>query len=94
MPLVQNFVDGMNIAETELSELVNFAEALASRLVGYADTPESAYPGDMPSSGILPEMADRANRMSRKVGDVRRSLNRIVEALPSDTIASATKDYR
>lgn len=94
MPMIQNFVDRIDHAEKELADLVRTAETLANRLVGYADAPETAYPGDMPVNGILPDIGDRAGRMAAKIGDVRRSLKRISDALPSDTIqGNAPKGY-
>lgn len=93
MPMVQTFVDRIDTTEKEISDLVRMAENLANRLVGYADTPEPAYPGDMPANGILHEIGDRAGRMAVKIGDVRRSLQRISDALPPESIASTGKAY-
>lgn len=91
MAMIQsNFVDRMNDAEAELASLVTSAEQLASRLVGYADeTSEPSYEGAPVPSGILPEMMDRASRMAKKTMQVRRSLQRISEALPPETVQTA-----
>lgn len=80
----QTFVDRLNEAEISLSELTAYAERLANRLVGYADTPEGILGDSPPSNGILPDVGDTATRMTRKVRDIRQSLGRISESLPSE----------
>lgn len=92
----QTFVDRINQADAALSDLAIYADNLANRLVGYADTNE-VYNDGMPSSGLLPSVGDTADRMSRKAEEIRRSLNRINQALPieapSKGIATAGTAY-
>lgn len=88
MTLQQTFVDRLNDAEGQLSELASYAEHLTNRLVGYSDTAEAGY-AEAPSSGILPDIGDTAGRMTRKVRDIRQNLGRIAESLPAETAGKA-----
>lgn len=85
----QTFVDRINEAEMAVTELSRYADRLASRLVGYADT-EKAFNDEVPSSGILSDVGITASRILRAAGDIRSHLRRIEESLPAETaVASA-----